>query len=197
MKKCKWLKPPPPPPITYPSHTEKQTIQGRNQDLSVGVGVILCFHQVVMLTSMLCFTWKKKKKLTKVWGGGGRGGKEGVTGTSGSPQVVPLQEHDNIIFGTLHLSHIFCVYLSTSDTNLVRKLFLVLNLSLACPLNSSFLSAKSMQTIRQSSPRYIPEIIFSNLMGNLNKENSLQAIENIFRESYDYAMQSYFKKPQL
>ena len=144
------------------------------------------------------FYLKKKKKTYKgVGGGGGRGGKEGVTGTSGSPQVVPLQEHDNIIFGTLHLSHIFCVYLSTSDTNLVRKLFLVLNLSLACPLNSSFLSAKSMQTIRQSSPRYIPEIIFSNLMGNLNKENSLQAIKNIFRESYDYAMQSYFKKPQL
>ena len=34
-------------------------------------------------------------------------------------------------------------------------------------------------------------------MGNLNKENSLQAIKNISRESYDYAMQSYFKKPQL
>ena len=46
-----------------------------------------------MLTSMLCFTWKKKKILTKVCGGGGGGwgGKEGVTGTSGSPQVVPLQ----------------------------------------------------------------------------------------------------------
>ena len=38
------------------------------------------------------FCLKKKKKLTKVWGGGGgRGGKEGVTGISGSPQVVPLQ----------------------------------------------------------------------------------------------------------
>ena len=54
-----------------------------------------------------------------------------------------------------------------------------------------------MQTIRQSSPRYIPEIIFSNLMGNLNKENSLQAIKNISRESYDYAMQSYFKKTPI
>ena len=37
-----------------------------------------------MLTSMLCYKG--------VGGGGeGRGGKEGVTGTSGSPQVVPLQ----------------------------------------------------------------------------------------------------------
>ena len=47
-----------------------------------------------MLTSMLCFTWKKKKYLQRCVGGGGGGGwggKEGVTGTSGSPQVVPLQ----------------------------------------------------------------------------------------------------------
>ena len=145
------------------------------------------------------FYLKKKKKTYKGVGGGEGGeGRKVSQAPQDLPKLhVPLQEHDNIIFGTLHLSHIFCVYLSTSDTNLVRKLFLVLNLSLACPLNSSFLSAKSMQTIRQSSPRYIPEIIFSNLMGNLNKENSLQAIKNIFRESYDYAMQSYFKKPQL
>ena len=44
------------------------------------------FHAVFYLKK------KKKKILTKVWGGGGGwGGKEGVTGTSGSPQVVPLQ----------------------------------------------------------------------------------------------------------
>ena len=54
-------------------------------------------------------------------------------------------------------------YLSTQDTNSAGKLSLVLNFSLTCPLNSSFLSTKSMQTMRTSSPRYIPEIIFSNL----------------------------------
>ena len=40
------------------------------------------------------FYLKKKKKTYKGVGGGegeGGGGKEGVTGTSGSPQVVPLQ----------------------------------------------------------------------------------------------------------
>ena len=45
------------------------------------------FHAVFYLK-------KKKKKSLKLWGGGGGGGwggKEGVTGTSGSPQVVPLQ----------------------------------------------------------------------------------------------------------
>ena len=37
------------------------------------------------------FYLKKKKYLQRCGGGGGWGGKEGVTGTSGSPQVVPLQ----------------------------------------------------------------------------------------------------------
>ena len=43
------------------------------------------FHAVFYLE-------KKKNTYKGVWGGGGGwGGKEGVTGTSGSPQVVPLQ----------------------------------------------------------------------------------------------------------
>ena len=44
------------------------------------------FHAVFYLKK------KKKKYLQRCGGGGGGwGGKEGVTGTSGSPQVVPLQ----------------------------------------------------------------------------------------------------------
>ena len=69
---------------------------------------------------------------------------------------------NNIYFtGKGFLTHIS--YLSIAETNLVRKLFLDLNFSDTCPLNKSFFATRSMQASLAISPRYIPDIIFSNL----------------------------------
>lgn len=51
----------------------------------------------------------------------------------------------------------------------MRKVFLVLNFSDTCPLNNSFFATRSMQTSLASSPKYIPEIIFSNLKRKWSK----------------------------
>ena len=56
----------------------------------------------------------------------------------------------------------FSPYLSISETNLVWKLSLVLNFP-AWPLKRSLFWISSIQTTLAISPRYIPDIIFSNL----------------------------------